>query len=64
MSIPGGDITNAGNYLGRFPNAGLNIYVPTSGYSTYNGSGTLDSRVTKMPDGSYILPDGRHVRTR
>ena len=60
----GGDMANAGNYIGKFPNVRLNIYVPSSGYSPYNGSGTLDSRITKMSNGSYILPDGRHVKIR
>ena len=60
----GGDMQNVAHYTGAHPNVKLNIYVPSSGYSPYNASGTLDSRVTKLPDGSYILPDGRHVRTR
>lgn len=60
----GGDIQNAGRYIGEHPNVRLNVYVPSSGYSPYNRGGTIDSRITKLSDGSYILPDGRHVRTR
>lgn len=60
----GDDMQNVGRYTGAHPNVKLNIYVPSSGYSSYNAKGTLDSRVTKMPDGSYILPDGRHVIIR
>lgn len=60
----GGDMRNAGRYMGANPNVGLNIYVPTTGYSPYNGGGTIDPRITQLPDGSYILPDGRHVRRK
>ena len=60
----GGDMRNATRYMGAHPNVGLNIYVPTSGYSPYNSHETTDSRITKLPDGSFILPDGRHIRRR
>lgn len=60
----GGDMQNVSRYTGAHPNVKLNIYVPSSGYSPYNSRGTIDSRITNLPDGSYILPDGRHVRRR
>lgn len=57
-----GDKANVEIYKKRYPNIKLNIYVPSSGYSPYDENGTLDSRIKKMPDGTYQLPDGRHVR--
>jgi hypothetical protein len=65
VPIPSGaDMQNVQNYTGKFPNVGLNIYVPSSGYSPYNSSGTMDPRVIYHPDGTITLPDGRKGRIR
>jgi hypothetical protein len=60
----GGDLSNATRYMGAHPGVGLNIYVPSSGYSPYNSSGTMDPRVIYHPDGTITLPDGRKGRIR
>ncbi len=60
----GGDLSNAARYKGAYPGVGLNIYVPSSGYSPYNGSGTIDPRVIYHPYGTVTLPDGRKGRLR
>jgi RHS repeat-associated protein len=63
--VPSDDDTrNTQHYMGKFPNVKLQIYVPEYGYSPYNSTGTLDSRIKVMPDGSYILPDGKIARIR
>ncbi len=59
-----GDLSSATRYVGAHPSVGLNIYVPSSGYSPYNSSGTMDPRVIYHPDGTITLPDGRKGRTR
>jgi hypothetical protein len=56
------DMQNVRHYTGKFPGVGLNIYAPAYGYSPYNSSGTMDSRIITRPDGSYVLPDGRTAR--
>ena len=55
------DMESVQKYQKQTPDVKSNIYVPSSGYSPYNGSGTLDPRI-KQQDGIYLLPDGQRVR--
>ncbi len=55
------DMESVQKYQKQTPGVKSNIYVPSSGYSPYNGSGTLDPRI-KQQDGIYLLPDGQRVR--